>query len=469
MKKNILKYFAIGLILTLSSCAEWLNVEPRQSIDSATALNSQEAITAATNGIYARFRAVALYGRDFIAIPELLADNAFNTGAGNRLVGQFNNQPGAHMGNWGTAYFTINQINLVLKALGEVELPVAFRNRVRGEVLFLRALLYHDLVRVYAYDPTANIPDFNLGGVPLLETGTLAVADVVYPARASVQEVYDFIYNDLEQSASLLQGVTNRRPPHFVTAGAVAALFSRVALYRGDYQRAITQAELAFASGVATFPNNPVSGWRLQEHPESFFEIVFTTPDNIGVNESLRATFMTRNFLNDPNPASHGNVVFSEGLVAAFPQEDLRRQLQQRGLAVNAALTEINKFAGKNGVANLDNVPVIRFSEVIAIKAEAHYHLGQFDAALTEINRLRVRAGLTALEGLTGIAVLDEILAEKRRELAFEGHRFFDLKRLGRDIVKMNGTLEFTDFRILGNIPVREIDVNPNLVQNRGY
>ncbi|WP_304518151.1 RagB/SusD family nutrient uptake outer membrane protein [Cecembia rubra] len=469
MKKNRLIYFAIGLILTISSCAEWLNVEPRQSIDSATALSSQEAITAATNGIYARFRAVALYGRDFLAVPELLADNAFNTGAGNRLVGQFNNQPGAHMANWGTAYFTINQINLVLKALGEVELPVAFRNRIRGEVLFLRALLYHDLVRVYAYDPTADIADFNLGGVPILETGSLSVADVVYPARATVQEVYNFIYSDLEESYSLLQNLGNQRRPHFVTAGAVAALFSRVALYRGDYQRAIAQAELAFGSGGATFPNNPVNGWRSPIHPESFFEIVFTTPDNIGANESLRATYMTRVFLNDPNPASHGNVVFSESLLAAFPNNDLRRQLQQRGLAVNSQLTETNKFASKNGVANLDNVPVIRYSEVITNKAEAHYHLGQFDAALTEINKLRVRAGLDALVGITGIQVLNEILLEKRREFAFEGHRFFDLKRLRRDIVKMNGVIEHTDFRILGNIPNREIDVNPNLVQNRGY
>ncbi|SNS34338.1 RagB/SusD domain-containing protein [Belliella buryatensis] len=469
MKKNILKCFAIGLILTISSCAEWLNVEPRQSIDSATALSSEEAITAATNGIYARFRAVALYGRDFIAIPELLADNAFNTGAGNRLVGQFNNQPGSHMSNWGTAYFTINQINLVLKALGEVELPTTFRNRIRGEVLFLRALLYHDLARVYAYDPTADIPQFNNGGVPILENGSLAVADVIYPARASVTEVYDFIYSDLEESYSLLQNLGNQRSPHFVTAGAVAALFSRVALYRGDYQRSIVQADLAMASGGATFPSDPVSGWRTPIHPESFFEIVFTTPDNIGVNESLRATFMTRNFLNDPNPASHGNVVFSDGLVAAFPEEDLRRQLQQRGLAVNSALTEINKFAGKNGVANLDNVPVIRYSEAITNKAEAHYHLGQFGSALTEINKLRVRAGLVALADITGPQVLEEILAEKRREFAFEGHRFFDLKRLGRDITKMNGVLEFTDFRVLGNLPNREIDVNTNLVQNRGY
>ncbi|GHB35583.1 RagB/SusD family nutrient uptake outer membrane protein [Mongoliitalea lutea] len=469
MKNYKFIYVLIGLTFFLSSCEEWLQVEPRQSIDSATALSSQEAITAATNGVYARFRSVALYGRDFLAIPELLADNAFNTGAGNRLVGQFNNQPGSHMGNWGTAYFTINQINLILRALQEVELPVEFRNRIRGEVLFLRALLYHDLARVYAYDPTADIPGVNVGGVPIVTQGTLTVAEVEYPARNTVDEVYTFIYNDLEESLGLMQNFNMNRRPFFVTRGAVAALFSRVALYRGDYARAIEMSEIAMASGVANFPADPVSGWRTQVQPESFFEIVFTTQDNIGANESLRATFMSRVFLNDAVAASHGNVVFTDELAAAFPDEDLRRDLIQRGLAVNSGVFEINKFASKNGVPNLDNVPVIRYSEAITNKAEAHYHLGQFDLALTELNKLRVRAGLEALEGITGPQILDEILLEKRREFAFEGHRFFDLKRLGRDIIKPTGNVEHSDFRILANIPNREIETNPSLVQNRGY
>ncbi|EIM75116.1 RagB/SusD domain-containing protein [Nitritalea halalkaliphila LW7] len=469
MKKNRFNYFILGLVFTLSSCAEWLNVEPRQSVDSATALTSPEAITAATNAVYARLRQVTMYGRDFLAIPELLADNAFNTGAGNRLVGQFNNNPGAHMNNWQAAYFSINQINLIFEAWIRQPFVVDFENNIRGQLHFLRALIYHDLMRVYAYDPTAIIEEVNKGGVPLLTTGVLSVNQITLPARASIDEVYTFIYNDLEQAYGFLLPVGNTRRPHFATAGAAAALFSRVALYNGDYQRVIQQAELAFSSGTATFPSDAVEGWRAQVHPESFFEVVFTAPDNIGANESLRATFMTRTFLNDPNPASHGNVVFTDDLFAQFAADDLRQDLIQRGLGVNTNFRETNKFASKNGVPNLDNVPVIRFAEVITNKAEAHYHLGQFDLALQELNRVRTRAGLEALSGLAGPEILEEILIEKRREFCFEGHRFFDLKRLGRDIVKEFGVIEFNDFRILNNIPNREIEINPNLEQNRGY
>lgn len=469
MKNYSIKLLLVGLVLIFSSCGEWLDVQPRQSIDSSSALTSQEAITAATNAVYARFRAVSLYGRDFLAIPEILADNATNTGTGNRLVGQYFNNPGAHMNNWQASYFGINQINLILEAIEALDAPVDFKNLIKGQNLFLRALFYHNLLRVYAYDPTAILQGEDRGGVPLVTTGVLAVTQIEFPERASIQEGYAFVYKDLEDAYTLLQAQSNNRGPHFATRAAAAALFSRVALYNGDYQRVINQAELAFAGGVATFPNNPVSIWRSEVNPESYFEIVFATPDNIGSNESIRATYMTRVFLDDTNPASHGNVVYSSELLEEYEDNDLRLGLIQRGFTPNVNEFESNKFASKNGVPNLDNIPVIRYGEVILNKAEAHYRLGQVAEAITELNRIRVRAGLEAVTTLDGEELLEEILNQRRIELAFEGHRFFDLKRLGRDLVKGFGTIAFDDFRILNNIPTREIDINPNLVQNRGY
>jgi hypothetical protein len=94
---------------------------------------------------------------------------------------------------------------------------------------------------------------------------------------------------------------------------------------------------------------------------------------------------------------------------------------------------------------------------------------GNDAGALTDLNIIRTRAGLTARTGLTGAALMTEILKQRRLELAFEGHRWFDLKRRGADVVKTPSTIAFSDFRILANIPVREIQVNPNLVQNTGY
>jgi starch-binding outer membrane protein, SusD/RagB family len=470
MKKYILyllSWFTLGFSFT--SCESLLEVEPRQSIDSETALTSPEAVTAATNGVYARFRSSTLYGRDLIAIPELLADNAVNTGAGNRLIGQSLNQPGAHLNNWQISYYAINQVNLILNSLENLNAPVDFKNRIRGQNLFLRALLYHNLLKVYAYDPTAIIEAENRGGVPLLTEGVTAVEQVKYAGRESIEAGYALVYADLEEAFGLLVNESNSRAPHFATAGAVAAVFSRVALYNGDYQRVIDQSELALNSGAATFPQDLVSAWRSEVHPESFFEIVFASPDNVGSNESLRATFLTRAFLDSTTPASHGNVVVSEDLHNLYLESDIRRELIMNGLGPNRDFPEMTKFASKNGIPNLDNVPVIRYAEVILNKAEAHARLNQWDLARQSLNLIKERAGLSPETDLEGEALIEEILNERRIELAFEGHRFFDLKRLGRDIQKEFGIIYFDDFRILNNIPTREIDVNPNLVQNRGY
>lgn len=130
---------------------------------------------------------------------------------------------------------------------------------------------------------------------------------------------------------------------------------------------------------------------------------------------------------------------------------------------------ECTKYLGKNGTVNLDNIVIIRASEVLLNRAEAYYNTNKEAEALTDVNTIRTRAGLPAKTGLTGQALLDEILKQRRLELAFEGHRFFDLKRLGKDLVKAPANVPFTDFRILAGIPARELGANKNLVQNFGY
>lgn len=458
------------LTIVLSSCEKLLEINPKQSIDANEALTSKESITASTNGVYARLREVSLYGRDLIAIPDVLADNTLNTLAGNRLVREWNNEIGYHLSNWQQSYYGINQINLNLEALDALEADDAFKSSIRGQNLFLRALLYHNLMRAYAYDPTAVVQSQNKGGVPILLKGVIAVEEIEYASRASIDDVYKLIYDDLEEAYDLLASENNSRGPFFATRGAVAALFSRVALYNGDYDKVITEGENAVSSGVAAFPDASglVASWRSERHPESFFEIPFATPDNMGSNESLRATYMTRTTLNSTTPASHGNIVLSEDLLAQYDPNDLRLQFVQQGLGANVNRYEINKFASKNGVPNLDNVPVIRYAEVVLNMAEAYAGNEQWPDANRELNKIRTRANLPAVN-LQGQALKDEILLQRRIEFAFEGHRFFDLKRLGLPIVKDGRTMDFEDFRVLSRIPVRELEINDNLEQNFGY
>jgi hypothetical protein len=141
------------------------------------------------------------------------------------------------------------------------------------------------------------------------------------------------------------------------------------------------------------------------------------------------------------------------------------------GQRTNPRFIECTKFFGKSGFLNTDNVPVIRHAEVLLIRAEAHYRSGNEASALNDINTLRTNRGLTPVT-LSGNAILEEILNQRLAELAMEGHRFHDLKRLGRDIVKdpsVGFVLSISDFRLLAQIPNGELIGNPNMQQNPGY
>jgi hypothetical protein len=135
-----------------------------------------------------------------------------------------------------------------------------------------------------------------------------------------------------------------------------------------------------------------------------------------------------------------------------------------------------NKFSGTSGTFGLDNVTIIRTSEVLLNRAEAYARTNQLDKAVTDVNVIRTRAGLTALDytTLNQQQVIDAVLLQRRLELAFEGHRWYDLIRLQQDVNKAagslaSGTVAYTDFRILSALPTTEIDNNSNLKQNPGY
>jgi tetratricopeptide (TPR) repeat protein len=465
----------------LFACNSLIDVKPRTAIDSGTALTTPEALNAAVNGVYDALQSTDLYGRDLIALPEVLSDNARATGNSSRLVGEYQNQPGSHMINWTQDYYGINQANLILDALPTVNLTDAVRNSYQGQCLFLRALMYFDLMKAYAYMPTAVVADYNRGGVPLITSGVLTLEQVTYPSRPTVDQAYTQILADLTSAIDKLSATAKSRGPVYATQGAAQALYSRVALYAGKYQEAADMSTKALASGIGAFQTkaNYVAGFRTAVNPESMFEINFQTSENIGVNTSLQTTFTTLVTLgNTATTGGFGDAVPTVSLLADLESEkdaagnvlDIRRQLYELGTKGRGAQNvESTKYLGKNGTINLDNVPVIRISEMYLNRAEASYRLGKEADALKDLNTIRTRSGLVEKTGLTGTALLDEIIKQRRLELAFEGHRFWDLKRLGRDIVKLPTTVPFTDYRILPRIPTNEINNNPNLKQNFNY
>ena len=483
---NLYKIAVLGVVLTFASCTDLLDVQPRASIDSVTALTTEDAVNAAVNGIYDRLQSTNLYGRDLVAIPEALADNGRATNKSGRLNPEYQNQVNAHFIHWQTSYFAINQANLVLDALPKVEkMTQANKDFVEAQALFIRGLLYFELMRAYAYEPTVEIKEASKGGVPLLKTGVVDATQIKLEGRASINDVYESIYSDLTNSIAKFTSSGRTATASFANRTAAQAMFSRVALYRGDYTNAAKYATDALATGsVGRFQTRDtyVSAWRSANHPESIFEIQFQTNENIGVNTSLQTTYTTLVASgNRTTTGGFGDLVPTKALLDAYESEkdadgkvivDVRRSLYELGTAGRGtAEIECTKFLGRSGQVNLDNIPVIRVSEMYLNRAEALARSGNAAGALTDLNVIRTRAGLPAATGLTGAALITEILKQRRLELAFEGHRFFDMKRLGLDIVKAAPVqnLNFTDFRVLAPIPVREIQANANLKQNTGY
>jgi len=495
------------VVTSFSACRDALVIDPRQSIDATTALNTKDGINAAVVSVYSRFKSVRLYGRDLIAIPEALADNGFATNKSGRLLNEANNVYRAHFTatHWSASYNGINQANLILDIIPTVSAPgitAADKTSWTGQLQFLRALYYFDLVKVYAYEPGASVPAQDKGGVPIVLKGinTSDGALALLPSRAPVADVYKQIIADLLAAEAALTnpglGV------NFANKAAAQAMLARVYLYSKDYAKAkewadkcITLVGPSRLTTTATY----VAQWRNATHQETLFQFALASnAENNGVNESLQTSFTT---LTAPGGAllatggfgdlvptisllnglgitlAGGNTTANYGLNAtvASRSSDVRNLLYEPGTTGRGpSKVECTKYIGKNGFINLDNLPVIRIAEVYLTRAEAMATPGSpvFNetAALADLNTIATNRGLTAFT-LSGSALYEEVLNQRRLELAFEGHRFFDLKRLGRDLNKAPHYLPvaFTDIRILAPLPTSEIDGNKNMVQNAGY
>ncbi len=517
---NKIAVTALSLGTLLASCEKELDVKPAQSIDATTALDTKEEIAASITGAYSPLKSQRLYGRDLIGLPEALSDNGYAVGASRsgRFLAEYTNNLGAHFTGtvWTASYAAINQINLTLEAIPKLQtVPAPTAAEVaawEGQLYFLRGLYYFELMKAYAYTPGAVVATQDRGGVVVSLKGynSLADAQAAKPARQSIDSVYKVIISDLKSAETRLLASTTER--NLATKGAAQALLSRVYLYAKDYANAKLYADnVITALGVTRLSDvgEYISQWRSADNKETIFQVRFAlNSENIGVNESLQTSFTTLTapgitnitggfgdlvptitLLNDLGITLTGgntSAIFTgNNASVASRSADVRNLLYEPGtLGRGKSYVECTKFLGKNGFINLDNVPVIRMSELYLNRAEALATPGSpiFNAAsaLADLKVIKSRrytgyagsAEETADNALTPTALYNEILRQRRIEFAFEGQRFHDIKRLGRDIVKSAPstiTIQFTDARILAPILQADVDGNTNLKQNFGY
>jgi starch-binding outer membrane protein, SusD/RagB family len=433
----------IAAALVLGACDSPLEVDPTASIDSETALSTPRGIELGLNGAYRALQSGDLYGQEEMVFPDLYADNLDFSGTFQThreiALRQIPTSNGAVLNHWASAYSGINRANNLLAAIDVVTaLTPAERNQYRGEALFIRGLLHHMMVRYF-------------GDVPLMTTPSSGVTDASLVARTPAAQVYTQIETDLEEAATLLPaGRNNGR----ATQGAANALLARVYLDQLKNTQARDKATLLInASTVYSLNPSFRSNWTTKNSVESIFELQYS------INNSNNQAFWFY------PQALGGRWGYSPSLnlFNAFEAGDARR-----AASIQTSGTSRYGFKYHRIATSDDNVIVLRLAEMYLIRAEANARLGAADATVrADLDAVRARAGLAPLAvTVTGqAALLTAVLQERRVELAFEGHRFFDLRRHG----VAETVLSITANRLLFPIPQAERDVNINLAQNPGY
>ncbi|MDQ3682404.1 MAG: RagB/SusD family nutrient uptake outer membrane protein, partial [Bacteroidota bacterium] len=344
--------------------------------------------------------------------------------------------------SWLQAYYTINIANNILSAIDVV--VAADQNRIKGEAQFIRGSLYFELVKLFAKPYSAGSTNTNLG-VPLVLTPTKEINESSYVARSTVDQTYAQIIADLTQAENLLPNTNGV----YATKAAAAAMLSRVYLQMARYadardaaNRAITAATgKSLTSTYAAAFNNTTNS------VEYIFAMQVSALDganNMHLYWSI-PTFGGRD----------GDVSIQSSHLALYDPVDARRALFYTG----AGALRSGKFQ-----LQYRNVPVIRLAELYLTRAEANMRLGTVVGAtpVQDINRTRQRAGLLPLVVVT----LDDILLERRLELAHEGHRIHDIKRL----MGTTDGLAYNADKLVFPIPFREINASQGIiVQNSGY
>ncbi len=483
MKRLFLYILAVSATATTVSCNKLLETNPKESIDLNIATKSKDALKATIISVYASMRGSGYYGRDFIVQCEVLADNGEITSSNsNRFVSEANNQPRAQVNIWNACYVNIFRCNYIMKYIDQIKgFTEDEKQQLLGEAHFLRAYNYFDLVRSYARNPRFMY-DFDLG-VPIVTDAILDVTDPAfpgYPARAKVDEVYAQIVKDLD-SAELKLGRAEASSitqiaPFRASKLAAVALNSRVKLYRGDW----AGAEASATSAISLMPfNSPklkvefvsdsatyMSKWG-NLHPEMIFGLSFEAYESLGT-DAIQYIYYKHPIL-----GGYGDITARAELLADYyggTADPRRRSLIKQDVKSSQIVYYCLKWPGAKPYRGGDDIMLIRASEVYLNRAEARaMQPGKESGAMDDLNKVHTRTKLAPIAALTGDDLTKEIWRERRIELAFEGHRLFDLLRTGRNIVKGATTIENKDYRLVAPIPTTETDVNKNLKPNPFY
>lgn len=470
----------ITALIILSSCKKsFLDLRPYDQVPSDIAITNEEEMQTALNGAYFSLHTdhvgdvnsdgSSLFDRTLPLIGDLMADNvAIVIDNSNRYTDIFNY---SYLSDniwatetWSAAYGSILALNNVINA----EVPVSeVSSQLKGEALTLRALVYFYLVRLYA-KPFAIDP--NADGVSVI----LTYDPTLKPPRSKVSEVYARITKDLSDAFGMMTNTSKNSS--YVTKYVARALAAKVALTTGDWDAAKTAAQdvvnnggysLAPASSYISYWANPTP---TSDKVETIFEVSVDGVNNNG-NNSLAYFY---------DPAGYGDVFAVDALYNLYSATDVRKDLMVPGDKSGQPINIVLKYPNASNAADKDDNKILRYSDVLLILAETAARTGNEPTARQRLNEVAQKRdpSFTGYNS-SGAALIADIIAERRKELAFEGDRYWDLARLKQDVMRINLNnnypsntplvLPVGDEKRIWPIPQAEIDANTNISQNPGY
>jgi hypothetical protein len=498
MKNKLLYTCMTSLAILLATVNPQNSLTPEQTLVNVNGYLT--LLTAVYNGV----EGYGYWGRDIILEGDALSDNIVtnNSQSGNRYSTANVNSAGATFNIWQNNYFYINQLNTIIAGIGNLTGLTVSQQALEAQILAqsyaLRGLLYFDLARVYGWEPN-NIPTsgpdagFNFSAV--LRLTPINTPDLASPKqnRSTIAQTYTQIEADFNKAISLFQAAGTSKPavPYSFSESSAHGFLAKVYLYARDYPNCVTQCQAALNPTICSATLTPAGtyskAFKSIPNPESLLELDYVqTVQVAGVTGSNGSPytytqptgygFTAPGLPGGPNAFStFGGQTVSPELIAAFesPNDDRKAMFYNSRTATTLSVfTWCNKYSGANGPYT-DNIPMLRYSDVLLMQAEALAAQGQFPAAQALVIQLRAARNALTVTVPADITLNQFIQDERRRELFFEGNRFFDLKRTGLGVTKAAatgvGTLSPGDYRLIAPLPASEVLFNPALPQNPNY
>ena len=489
--KTIIKFLIGTAAFTYAGCADFLKEDLQGTFSTSTFFKSKDDALLALTGAYNQAAFVST-NNELWVFGDVASDDAVKGGASGDIIdidyidnftSTANNTKVENM--WRYYYEGVSRANYILYYVPSIDMDVSLRNRILGEAKFLRAYFYFALVNVY-------------GEIPLKLMPPITQAFINIP-KTTVAAIYDQIKLDLTDAAHALPGIYSTGDAGRATKGAAWGLLAKAYIYNEEWTQAITAIDSLEASASYSlsvlFSNNFCDS--LKNSSESVFEIQHLTGQQPKLGNFLNQYFA---------PAKDNGYYFD------VPLQNFIDEFEVTGAAVvDPRLDYTVGRAGQKWVngENFDplwsptgflqkkhiqpntqlliigdgdlNYPYLRYADILLMKAEALNETNQTSAAMTPLNVVRKRARESYLNDpkLPGFGVVpvnllpdvvdggqaanrDAIRHERRVELGFEFHRYFDLMRYGQVAAEAAlGSTNFTYSKRYFHIPQSELDTNP--------